>query len=69
MICKTIDELREEIRRKLKETDQSARALAASSGVSSTHLNNFKLEKRSLTFENLDRLAGVLGVKYNLKNY
>ena len=69
MICKTIEELRETLRNRLGESEGSLRAVARKTGISPTHLNQFKNGKRNLKFELLDVLAAHFGVKYTLKNH
>jgi len=66
--ARTLEELEERIRNRLQETDQSLRGIAAETGISPTHLINFKNSKRNLSFPNLHILAQHFGIKYNLKN-
>ena len=72
MICKSLDELQEVLREKLKETQSGAgsvRSVSRETGISSSHLNNFKEGNRNFSFENLDKLATYYSVKYTLKNH
>jgi transcriptional regulator with XRE-family HTH domain len=69
MVCKTFEELRETVREKVRQEQGSLRAVARETGISPTHLNQFKSGKRNLRFETLDKMAGHYGVKYTLKNH
>lgn len=66
--ARSLEELEEKIREKLRETEQPLHVIAAESGISKTHLTNFKNKKRNLSFPNLHILADYFGVKYILKN-
>jgi len=66
--ARSLEELEEKIRQKLQEAEQPLHVIASESGISKTHLTNFKNSKRNLSFQNLHILAEYFGVKYIIKN-
>jgi len=64
-----LEDLEAELRQNLKTADASLRTISEATGISKTHLANFKNEIRNLSFQNLDTLASYFGVRYVLKNF
>lgn len=65
----TFGTLETEIRQQFMEAKVSVREVSRQTGISKSHLVNFKNGERKLSFQNLDTLAGYFGVKYSLKNF
>ena len=68
-ICKTVEAIVDAVRAKMEDSEESLRSAARETGISPTHLSQFKNNKRNLKFENLQELADHYGVKYTLKNH
>ncbi len=67
--ARSYDALEEKVRSALGQSEMPVRKLADQTGISKTHLANFKNEKRKLSFQNLDTLARYFGIRYMLKNF
>ena len=65
----SLEHLEQELREQLRTADTSLRAISEATGISKTHLANFKNAIRNLSFQNLDTLASYFGVRYLLKNF
>jgi len=65
----SLENLEQELRERLCTADASLRTISEATGISKTHLANFKNEIRNLSFQNLDTLASYFGVRYVLKNF
>lgn len=63
------DQLEQEIRERFQNSDLSLRAVETETGISKTHLANFKNAKRNLSFQNLNELAKYFKVRYIIKNF
>lgn len=53
----------------LRASNLSLRSIETETGISKRHLASFKNEKRNLSFQNLDDLAGYFKVRYIIKNF
>lgn len=63
------DALQVVLREQLRHSEQSVRAIETETGISKTHLANFKNEKRNLSFPNLNALAQHFKIRYVIRNY
>ncbi len=68
-VAHNINDLETIIREQIATASVSIREISRQTGISKTHLSNFKNGERNLSFQNLDFLATYLGVKYTLKNF
>ena len=63
------DSLEAEIRLRLRDSEASLRSIETETGISKTHLANFKNLKRNLSFQNLNELAKYFKVRFIIKNF
>ncbi|MBX7057938.1 MAG: helix-turn-helix transcriptional regulator [Leptospirales bacterium] len=68
-VASDLDTLEAEVRTALTAAPESLLQVSLTTGISKTHLTNFKNGKRNLSFQNLDQLARHLGVRYSLRNF
>jgi len=68
-IMRSIEELEEAIRKKIKESGIPVRKIAKETEIGHSHINQFKLGISNISYKKLFKLANYFGIRYCLKNY